>query len=46
MHVPMLQGVPRTQLQLVGVACMLIASKHEEVRSLQGLWAGWLWAAA
>lgn len=29
---PGLQGVPRTQLQLVAVACMLIASKHEEVR--------------
>lgn len=28
----LLQGVPRTQLQLVGVACMLIAAKHEEVR--------------
>ncbi|EFN51503.1 hypothetical protein CHLNCDRAFT_18031, partial [Chlorella variabilis] len=25
------KGVPRTQLQLVGVACMLIAAKHEEV---------------
>ncbi|PSC70498.1 Peptide chain release factor 1 [Micractinium conductrix] len=24
------KGVPRTQLQLVGVACMLIAAKHEE----------------
>ncbi|KAL4446358.1 hypothetical protein ABPG77_003165 [Micractinium sp. CCAP 211/92] len=24
------RGVPRTQLQLVAVACMLIASKHEE----------------
>lgn len=24
------KGVPRTQLQLVAVACMLIASKHEE----------------
>jgi hypothetical protein len=32
-HSLVLQGVPRTQLQLVAVACMLIAAKHEEVRS-------------
>ena len=32
-----LQGVPRTQLQLVGVACMLIAAKHEEVNDSTGL---------
>lgn len=29
---PPVQGVPRTQLQLVCVACMLVAAKHEEVR--------------
>ena len=29
---PLAQGVPRTQLQLVCVACMLVAAKHEEVR--------------
>lgn len=28
------RGVPRTQLQLVGVACTLVAAKHEEVRLL------------
>ena len=28
-----MQGIPRTMLQLVGVACMLIAAKYEEVRS-------------
>lgn len=25
------QGVPRSALQLVAVACMLVAAKHEEV---------------
>lgn len=35
---PPVQGVPRTQLQLVCVACMLVAAKHEEVRCLG--WAG------
>ena len=28
------QAVPRTMLQLIGVACMLIAAKYEEVRHL------------
>ncbi len=28
----MLQGLPRSSLQLASVACELIAAKHEEVR--------------
>ena len=27
----LLQGLPRSSLQLAGVACELIAAKHEEV---------------
>jgi hypothetical protein len=30
-----LQGIPRTVLQLVAVACMLLASKQDEVTSSQ-----------
>ena len=29
---PVLQGLPRSSLQLASVACELIAAKHEEVR--------------
>jgi hypothetical protein len=29
-----LQGLPRSSLQLASVACELIAAKHEEVRCL------------
>ena len=28
--VPVMQAVPRSNLQLISVACMLVASKHEE----------------
>lgn len=33
-----LQSVPRNTLQLVGVACMLLAAKYEEVRLCSALW--------
>lgn len=32
-----LQGVPRDVLQLISVACVLIAAKHEEVRLMRPL---------